>query len=195
MDLNKQESIARPSLGRAFLSMFAKNRLPTLQAHLVYWVIFTGGTALDLWTKAAIFNWLCKQHYSKFSLIDGFINLVPALNDGAAFGIASGQRLLLTIVAVVALIGGVLIFLFSGTKHRLVHIAMGLFSAGVCGNLYDRIFNDGMVRDFIDVVYWQGKHWPAFNLADTMLCVAAGLLILSAFLTERSSQKHAQQQK
>jgi signal peptidase II len=62
----------------------------------------------------------------------------------------------------------------------LVHVALGLFAAGVCGNLYDRIFNDGLVRDFIDVYYRQ-HHWPAFNVADSMLCIAVGLGIISCF--------------
>ncbi len=87
------------------------------------------------------------------------------------------------------------IFLFSGSQGKLVHIALGLFAAGVCGNLWDRVFNDGRVRDFIDVVYWPGRHWPAFNVADTMLCIGVGLLVISTFFTGRPLQKHAQQHK
>jgi signal peptidase II len=77
-------------------------------------------------------------------------------------------------------------FLFSGTKQRLVHVALGLFAAGVCGNLYDRIFNDGLVRDFIDVYYRQ-YHWPAFNVADSMLCIAVGLGVISCFQVPKRS--------
>jgi len=55
-------------------------------------------------------------------------------------------------------------------------------------------FNEGLVRDFIDV-YIGNKHWPTFNVADSLLCIGVGLLIVSTFLTEKSSQKHAQQHK
>ena len=54
----------------------------------------------------------------------------------------------------------------------MVQVALGLFAAGVSGNLWDRIFNGGQVRDFIDVVYWPGRHWHTFNVADAMLCIA-----------------------
>ena len=64
--------------------------------------------------------------------------------------------------------------------------ALGLFMGGVAGNLYDRLFNDGMVRDFIDV-YWRGWHWPAFNVADSMLCVAVGIFVVRSLLTARPS--------
>jgi len=86
------------------------------------------------------------------------------------------------------------IFLLSTTERKLVPIALGLFAAGVCGNLWDRIFNDGSVRDFIDVYYRQ-YHWPAFNIADIMLCVAVGLLIVSTVFTERLSRRRGRQHK
>jgi signal peptidase II len=123
------------------------------------------------------------------------LQLVARVNRGAAFGIASGQTHLLIAISAVALVIIFTIFLFSGTRQRSVHIALGLFAAGVCGNLYDRVFHNGFVRDFIDVVYWPGKRWPAFNVADSMLCIGVGLLIISNFLIGKSYQKHAPQHK
>ena len=151
--------------------------------------------AADLWTKKAVFGWLMQRESKDFSVIDRFFYLVIALNNGAAFGIARGKTVLLTTVSVLALIVVLAIFLFSGKQRKPVYIALGLFTAGICGNLYDRIFNDGLVRDFIDVVYWPGKHWPAFNIADSMLCIAVAMMIISSFLTEMQSRKHDQKQK
>lgn len=108
-----------------------------------------------------------------------------AENSGAAFGMAAGQRGLLIAVSFIALAVIFAVFIFSGREQKLVQIALGLFAAGVAGNLYDRIFNQGRVRDFIDVVYWPGRHWPAFNVADSMLCVAVALIIISGFFTEK----------
>ena len=166
---------------------------PSLKSHLVFWLVAVIGLVLDLWTKRAIFAWL--EQRGSITIINGFLQLVFAENDGAAFGIAAGKYQLLVAVSVVALIAILAIFLFSGTQQKLIHIALGLFAAGVCGNLWDRVFNNGRVRDFIDVVYWPGRHWPAFNVADTLLCIGVGLLILSTFSTGKLSRKRAQQHK
>jgi signal peptidase II len=148
---------------------------------------------LDLWTKSAVFGWL--RHRASFSIIEGFLNFELALNAGAAFGIATGQRYLLISVSAIALLVTIVVFLLSSTEHKLMPVILGLFAAGVSGNLYDRMFNQGLVRDFIDVVYWPGRHWPAFNLADSMLCGAVGLLLISSLFTAKSSQKRARPQK
>ena len=190
--LNKVENSAQLQPGRAFLKCQAF-KLPSLRAHLVFWPVAVIGLAADLWTKKAVFGWL--KYEDKFSIINGFLQLVLAENDGAAFGIAGGQHHLLVAVSVAALIAILAIFLLGGTQQKLIHIALGLFAAGVCGNLWDRVFNNGRVRDFIDVVYWPSKHWPAFNAADTMLCIGVGLLIISTFSTGKLYRKHAQQHK
>ena len=191
--MKKDESSTRPSSGRVFLKC-RPLVMPGLKAHLAFWPLMAVGIALDLWSKRAVFDWL-QQQGNSISIIDGFLRLVMALNDGAAFGLFSGKPYLLVAVSIVALIAIFAIFLFSGTERRFVHIALALFAAGVCGNLYDRIFNNGLVRDFIDVVYWPGRHWPAFNIADSMLCIAVGLLVISTFLTGKSFQKCGQQHK
>ena len=192
-DLEREESSVRPSSSRASL----KHRplvLPGWAAHFTFWPLIAVGLALDLWTKRAVFDWLQQEQSNGISIIDGFLQFVRAKNAGAAFGIATGQTQLLAAVSVVALVVIFVVFLLSGTEQKLVHIALGLFAAGVCGNLHDRIFYDGFVRDFIDIVYWPGKHWPAFNIADSMLCIAVGLLIISAS-TGKSSQRRARQHK
>ncbi len=153
------------------------------------------GFILDLWTKKIVFEWLPNRGPNGFPVIDGFLTLVMTVNEGAAFGIARGQKLLLIAISVVAMMIIFLMFLFGRTKRRLIHAALGLFAAGVTGNLYDRIFNLGQVRDFIDVVYWPGRHWPAFNLADSMLCIGVAIIVFSELFTEKPAPKHAQQHK
>jgi len=171
--LKKDENSTRPSSGRVFLK---HNVLPDLSAHLIFWPLLVLGISLDLWSKKAVFDWLGEGRGS-FSIIDGFIRFVVAVNDGAAFGLFSGHSYGLIAISLLALIVVFTIFLFGGIKQRLINVSLGLFAAGVCGNLYDRIFNDGLVRDFIDVTYWPGRHYPAFNVADSMLCIAVGLII------------------
>ena len=166
-----------------------------MRAHLLFWPIFIGGVILDLWSKSAVFNLLQGQGQDDLAIIEDILHFHLALNRGAAFGLAEGHRLLLITVSIVAVIAVIILFLFSGKSGSLFHITLGLFAGGICGNLYDRIFNDGMVRDYIDVVYWPGKHWPAFNIADSMLCIAVGLLILSSIFNPKPCQTPAQQQK
>ncbi|MHC4642526.1 MAG: signal peptidase II, partial [Planctomycetota bacterium] len=167
-----EEKCARPGSGRAFLSCDDKSSscipfgraiaIPPLKAQLTFWSLMVLGLVLDLWSKKAAFDWLSHQQTNSISIINGFLVFVEELNPGAAFGIAAGQRFLLISVSLIALVVIFGIFLYSGNERRLIHVALGLFAAGVCGNLYDRAFNDGMVRDFIDVIYWPGRHWPAF---------------------------------
>lgn len=166
--------------------------LPDPKAHFIFWSLMAGGLALDLWTKKAVFDWL--QHRQTFPVIDGFLQFVTALNNGAAFGWFAGKSYFLTAVSAIAVVAIFGVFLFGGNRQKLVHVALGLFAAGVCGNLYDRIFNDGSVRDFIDV-YYRGYHWHTFNIADSLLCIGVGLLIISTFLIERPDRKHDRPQK
>jgi signal peptidase II len=199
-----EESGTLPGSGRDFCSCTEKPlccipflrtmTVPPLKSQLIFWSSMILGLALDLWSKKAVFDWLSQQKTNSFSIINGFLQLVQEQNPGAAFGIAAGRRFLLISVSIIALVVIFAIFLHSGNERRLTHVALGLFAAGVCGNLYDRLFNSGTVRDFIDVVYWPGKHWPAFNVADTLLCIAVGLMII-ALLTGKSAPEHAQQRK
>ncbi|MGD0596163.1 MAG: signal peptidase II [Sedimentisphaerales bacterium] len=163
--------------------------------HLIFWPIFTGGLAFDLWTKNAVFGWLGGLQGQGIAIIDGFLRLQLAVNTGAAFGIAEGYRVMLVAVSAIALVVILAIFIFARGERKIVVVSLALFAAGVSGNLYDRVFNGGLVRDFIDVVYWPGRHWPAFNVADSMLCTAVGLLIISSLFSPESCQKPAQPQK
>jgi signal peptidase II len=190
-EIKKEADIAQPEANRAFFKHVITS-LPDSKAHIIFWLLFVTGLALDLWTKRAVFDKL--EYSGSYPVIDGFLQLVTALNNGAAFGMFAGNSYFLMGIAFLALVVVILIFLFGGNRQRLVHIALGFFAAGISGNLYDRIFNEGLVRDFIDV-YYRNYHWPAFNVADSMLCIGVGLLIISTLFTPQSSRRHAQQQK
>ncbi len=166
-----------------------KEALPDRIAHLIFWPTAVAGVLLDLWTKHAVFAALRDKPDQTQAILDGILSFRLALNDGAAFGIAAGNRLFLVGVSAVALAIILGLFLFGAARQRLVQVAMGLFAAGVGGNLWDRAFNDGRVRDFIDVVYWPGRHWHTFNLADAMLCIAVGLFMLTVLFTDSSCQR------
>jgi signal peptidase II len=180
-----------PSLSR-FTPKYLATLLPERRTHLLFWPLTVGGLLLDLWTKKAAFDRL--EPYEVYPVIDGFLQLVRAENNGAAFGLFAGKSYFLTAISSIAIVAILGVFLFAGNRQKLVNIALGLFAAGVCGNLYDRAFNDGLVRDFIDL-YYRSYHWHTFNVADALLCVGVGLLMISTFLIEQSAQKHDRQHK
>lgn len=108
-----------------------------------------------------------------------FFNLVLVYNPGAAFsflGSASGwQRYLFTAVGIAAAI--FIVFLLK--RHPGQHMfctALALILGGALGNITDRIAY-GHVIDFLDF-YIGGWHWPAFNIADSAICIGAILLII-----------------
>jgi len=118
------------------------------------------------------------------------VPVLPALfqltyhrNDGAAFGMLGGRNgwlSLFSVLVLITLVAGRRAF-FSET--RLHRISMGLVSGGIVGNLLDRLRLGGVV-DFLDF-HWRTHHWPAFNLADSALCVGVGLYVLASFRAGR----------
>ncbi len=162
--------------------------LPDVIGHLIFWPILLAGLLADLATKRAVFAWLGQKAGQSAEILGGFLSFRLALNTGAAFGIASGHQPFLVGVSVIALLIILGVFFFTSARQRIVQVSLGLFAAGVSGNLWDRLFNGGQVRDFIDVVYWPGRHWHTFNVADTMLCIAVGLLVAATFLTGSSDR-------
>ena len=129
------------------------------------------------------------------------IELIPVFkityvhNYGAAFSFltdAGGwQRWSFSIIAIT--ISGLLIWWLKKlpASNKLLGSAYALVLAGALGNLYDRLAY-GYVVDFLHVFY---KTWnfPVFNIADSAICVGAGLLLIDAFLEEKV--KSAKEQK
>lgn len=166
---------------------------PDRTAWILWGVPALLGAAADLWTKQAVFDWLGPVGSGKlFRVIPGFFHLVPCLNAGAAFSILQGQRVYLSAVSIAALAVIILLFLFGKIQGRLVQTAVGCITAGILGNLYDRLFNHGLVRDFLDF-HIGSYHWPTFNLADTLLCIGVGLILLTGFTSEASRKQTLQQ--
>jgi signal peptidase II len=100
-------------------------------------------------------------------------------NPGAAFSTGTSYTVLLTCVAILA----VLVVLFLSRRIASVGwaVALGLLLAGVSGNLTDRLFRApgplrGHVIDFLML-----PHWPVFNVADSCINVAAALILVQAF--------------
>ena len=118
--------------------------------------------------------------HESLPVVPGFFHLTYIRNTGAAWGMFSGQNLALAVLAFAMLAALVLFrrkFLPPGRHHR---VALGLLCGGIVGNLFDRLRLDYVV-DFLDV-YWRVHHFPAFNVADSAICVGVGIYVLGTLL-------------
>jgi len=115
-------------------------------------------------------------------VIDGLFNLVYVRNDGAAWNMMSGHGLILILISIVVLVL-LIIYRRSFLQEQLSHtILLGLMVGGIVGNLIDRI-RFGWVTDFLDF-YIGTHHWPSFNVADSAICIAVGLYIITNVLSD-----------
>ena len=107
-----------------------------------------------------------------------FMNWLLLLNPGAAFSfLAQGsgwQRWFFTIVGLLACVY-IVWLLRKSQSDKLLCVALSLILGGALGNVLDRIMY-GAVVDFIDLHY-ANWHWPAFNIADSAICIGAALII------------------
>ena len=117
-------------------------------------------------------------------VIPGFWDWQLAYNDGAAFSSLRGAQVLLSLIALGALVMlGVMAHRTRPEQH-LKRIALAMIAGGAIGNLIDRI-RDGAVTDF--VAWRAGAYaWPIFNVADVALVVGVLMLIVDGFLERRA---------
>lgn len=125
---------------------------------------------------------------AKFSLhevlpiIPGFFDFTYVRNTGAAFGILAqaDPRFRIPfffIVPVVALVAIFLVFRKIGDRDKKMAVALALVIGGALGNLIDRVVF-GYVIDFL-LFHWKYEYqFPAFNIADSAICVGVGILML-----------------
>jgi signal peptidase II len=168
-----------------------------LSRYALFFSLAIGIGAIDLATKAWMFS-----RYRLGEPADWIWNGVAGfqinLNEGALVGIGWGLWPLFSGLSILAALGIVLwLFRFGAAKDWLLTIALGFVTAGILGNLYDRLGLPGLtwppglghvagtpvhaVRDFILVMIGNWP-WPTFNIADSSLVCGAALLVFHAFV-------------
>lgn len=153
------------------------------------------------------------------TVVEDFFYLVRVHNQGVAFGFGNGTAWAPIVFMIVPFVALVLIRIFwkKGVfKHPLSQIAIALLLTGIFGNLTDRLvqgflleevahagfwtrLSEGYVVDFVaiklplydKIVPSSGGWWPAFNVADASICIAAGLLFIGGLLEESATKKAA----
>ncbi len=146
---------------------------------------------LDQLSKAAILRHFAGNGFGRERLAS-FFNLVLVYNRGVSFGMFNGgagsgaglDALLFSLAAAAIVIG--LVYWLNRVSNPLLAVAIGLIIGGAAGNVADRI-RLGAVVDFLDfhIGSW---HWPAFNLADSAICVGVAAMLLDGLLLHREAR-------
>ena len=126
-------------------------------------------------------------------LIPGLLHFTLVRNTGMAFGLLAGadipfKALLVTLLSLAAMGAVTYYALKSPQNERLTRLGLTFILGGALGNIIDRI-RLGYVVDFVDVFYGD-THWPAFNVADTCICIGVGLLLLDS-IRQRDDEPEA----
>ena len=131
--------------------------------------------ALDLITKYVICGMFAENE--GITAIPYLFNIIVVHNEGAAWGILSGNQIGLIILSVLLFAFLVWYFVKEKKKSWLLVVSMAFIYGGCIGNLFDRIVF-GYVRDFIQFAFWQS--FPIFNFADVFLTV--GVILFAIYL-------------
>lgn len=154
--------------------------LPSSAAFARLGITFAIGLIADLWTKKLAVERLAEPA-ADYPCISGWLHFTYVENFGAVFGAGQGFRWFFVGVSVIAIGAVVWMFLESG-RRRLYQILLGMLLAGIIGNLYDRMVY-GYVRDMIHALPQWPKAFPwVFNVADSLLCVSIGALMIYGFV-------------
>ena len=141
--------------------------------------------AIDQITKTLI---LGNYSLSDATYVTSFFNIVRAHNTGAAFSFLADhsgwQRWFFTGIGVAAAIF-IVWMLRTHSGQKLFSFAMACILGGAVGNVIDRLLH-GYVVDFLDF-HLAGRHFPAFNVADSAITVGAICLILDELRRVRKS--------
>ena len=124
-----------------------------------------------------------QQHFALgdvLVVIPHLFNITHIVNQGAAFGMMAEETawwrsILLLWLPVAVCIWLVILIWQARHQPKFFGICYSLILGGAIGNLIDRLRN-GQVVDFIQV-HWQEHYFPAFNVADSAISVAAALII------------------
>ena len=139
--------------------------------------------ALDLYTKHLVQNAFV---YGEHLTINRYFDLVRYHNEGAAFSFLANaggwQKWFFTAITTIA----VIVIAYLIIKHhteKLFCAGLSFVLGGAIGNLYDRL-TLGHVVDFL-YFHLDDLYWPAFNVADSAICIGVGLLLLDSFKKEK----------
>jgi signal peptidase II len=168
-------------------------RVGMKRKYLILLISCFGILSLDQWTKYLIVQKLLL--YEKVEVIQGFFNIIHVRNTGGAFGIFGGEKgglgsILFVVVSLMAIGGIVFLFVKIKENEKILALSFSLVLSGAIGNLIDRL-QYGEVVDFLDF-HLSTYHWPAFNVADSAICIGIGLMALELLIQDHKTSAKSQ---
>ena len=121
------------------------------------------------------------------TIIKNFLRITYAKNNGAAWSIFSGNKLLLIGISILTLV--FIIYSIHTMKNlkKFDVVFLGILVGGIMGNLFDRIVYSSVI-DFIDVIIF-GYDFPIFNIADSLIVISAIVLVIMSFRSDKNENK------
>lgn len=165
------------------------------RAILTFSAVAVAATAFDLASKHYVFEALLSRPGQRVNIIPSVLRFTLSANPGIVFGLrVPGGIVLAATLAAMAVV--TVLFAGSGRRHWGLHTALAMVMGGAVGNLYDRVFAKvrlageaaavgGRMHDFIDVC---AINYPVFNVADMLLVIGLGLIMLHTIRQGRRSQ-------
>jgi signal peptidase II len=150
---------------------------------------------LDQWTKHLIMRFVAADGAPVHVIPKqgGFFDIVNVTNTGAAFGSFKGNNTFFVVLSCIALLVVVVLLVRRRTtKDAWRDVSLALLLAGILGNLTDRLLH-GHVIDFllVNLHVPYADPWPAFNVADSCICIAVICFIVHSFLERKTSPETA----
>lgn len=157
------------------------------------------GTAATVIGLDQLSKYFVLQHFGEMTCVDrrepvtAFLDLVLTCNRGMSFGLFNaGQGLNVPLFSLAAIgIVAVLVWWLSRVHSELLATAIGLIIGGAIGNVIDRVRLGGVV----DFLYFHlgAWYWPAFNLADSAICIGVLVMLLEGLLGRRQGLQAKQE--
>jgi signal peptidase II len=155
---------------------------------MLRWILFgtiaAFGLVIDQITKVYIDRTM--HLFQSIPVLENFFHITYVRNRGAAFSFLSNASWRLPFFIGVSLVAAIVILIAYNKlreDQKLAQVSLAMIFSGAVGNLIDRI-RLGEVIDFLDA-HWYRHHWPAFNVADSLICVGVFLLALDMLREER----------
>ena len=155
--------------------------------YILYTAVILGGIIIDQLSKFLVSNFM--EIHDTVPIIKDFFHITYRTNPGMAFGMMgeADQRWIFILVSTVAIIGFAIYLYLGHAENKLYAISIGMVVSGGLGNMIDRIGigfyrNAEGMGEVIDFIDFRGIWGAVFNIADSFVCVGAGLLILAAVM-------------
>lgn len=161
----------------------------SIKKYVLLSAVIVIGIVLDQVSKILTVNLI--PFRESIPIIKNFFSLTHIVNYGAAWGMLDNARWVFISISTVAIIA-MLIYLYLGfAQNTLYEVSLAIIISGGIGNMIDRLGRgyvvDMLSADFID--------FPVFNVADSFVCVGAGMLILALILDIVKESKAAKEKK